>query len=225
MVRKLKFHEQKLLKKVDFLNVRHFLVIYIFLFFLLFAFLLQSSLIFPLWQWKADASHREVKVMRRYHIQDREDYHKCAVLRPQLGHCINLVLHTPCRYNKLCGSLRSYVHRLSILPAEDPFRSKMEVQLLSKLYDMGVLDNTAKLSDVENKLTVAAFCRRRLAVFMCMSKMAETVSAVCKSRFPIALRELIVIVNRQSSSLSKATFESALTPSRIQLTLSQGKHA
>jgi hypothetical protein len=55
----------------------------------------------------------------------------------------------------------------------------MEAQLLSKLYDMGVLNTSAKLSDIENKLTVAAFCRRRLAVFMCMSKMSETVSAVC----------------------------------------------
>lgn len=56
----------------------------------------------------------------------------------------------------------------------------MEGQLLSKLYDMGVLNAAAKLSDVDNKLTVAAFCRRRLAVVMCMSKMAETVSAAVK---------------------------------------------
>ncbi|KAF9021841.1 alpha-L RNA-binding motif-containing protein [Hymenopellis radicata] len=122
MVRKLKHHEQKLLKKVDFLN------------------------------WKQDADLREVKVMRRYHIQDREDYHK---------------------YNKLCGSLRSFAHRISLLPAQDPYRARIEAQLLSKLYDMGVLNSTDKLSDVD-KLTVAAFCRRRLAVFMCMSKMAET---------------------------------------------------
>jgi len=54
----------------------------------------------------------------------------------------------------------------------------MESQLLSKLYDVGVLNSTAKLSDVDSKLTVAAFCRRRLVVFMCMSKMSETVSAV-----------------------------------------------
>jgi hypothetical protein len=54
----------------------------------------------------------------------------------------------------------------------------MEGQLLSKLYDMGVLNSQAKLSDVDNKLTVAAFCRRRLPVIMVMSKMAETVSAV-----------------------------------------------
>ncbi|GJJ07653.1 Small subunit (SSU) processome component [Clathrus columnatus] len=125
-MRQLKFHEQKLLKKVDFLN------------------------------WKQDGNLREVKVMRRYHIQDREDYQK---------------------YNKLCGSLRQYAHRLSSLPAQDPFRTKMENQLLSKLYDMGILNAASKLSDVENKVTVAAFCRRRLAVVMCMSKMAETVSA------------------------------------------------
>lgn len=55
----------------------------------------------------------------------------------------------------------------------------MEAALLSKLYDIGVLNTTAKLSDVD-KLTVAAFCRRRLAVIMCMNKMAQTVSAAAK---------------------------------------------
>jgi U3 small nucleolar ribonucleoprotein protein IMP3 len=59
----------------------------------------------------------------------------------------------------------------------------MEGQILSKLYDMGVLNSQAKLSDIDNKLTVAAFCRRRLAVIMVMSKMAETVSAVSTPYF------------------------------------------
>lgn len=44
-MRKLKYHESKLLKKVDFLN------------------------------WKQDKNIREVKILRRYHVQDREDYH------------------------------------------------------------------------------------------------------------------------------------------------------
>jgi U3 small nucleolar ribonucleoprotein protein IMP3 len=92
-------------------------------------------------------------------------------------------VHRVSRYNKLCGSLRQHAHRISLLPAQDPFRAKMEGQLLSKLYDMGVLTAASKLSDVDNKLTVAAFCRRRLAVVMCMSKMAETVSAVSAGRF------------------------------------------
>ena len=78
----------------------------------------------------------------------------------------------------MCGSLRSYAHRVSLLPTQDPFRAKMEGQLLSKLYDVGVLNSQAKLSDVDNKLTVAVFCRRRLPVIMVMSKMTETVSAV-----------------------------------------------
>ena len=44
MVRKLKYHEQKLLRKVDFLN------------------------------WKVDNNLSEVKILRRYCIQKREDY-------------------------------------------------------------------------------------------------------------------------------------------------------
>lgn len=62
----------------------------------------------------------------------------------------------------------------------------MEAQLLAKLYDMGILNSTAKLSDIE-KITVSAFCRRRLAVVMCMSKMAETVSAVREPSFHVLL--------------------------------------
>ena len=43
------------------------------------------------------------------------------------------------RYNKLCGSLRSLIHRLSLLPAEDPYRQQKETEMLNKLYDMGIL--------------------------------------------------------------------------------------
>lgn len=67
-----------------------------------------------------------------------------------------------------------------MLPAQDAFRTKMEAALLSKLYDMGILSAASKLSEVENKLTVAALCRRRLAVVMCAAHMAETVSAAVK---------------------------------------------
>lgn len=45
-MRQLKHHEKKLLKKVDFL------------------------------QWKKDDDVREIKIIRRYHLQKREDYHK-----------------------------------------------------------------------------------------------------------------------------------------------------
>jgi U3 small nucleolar ribonucleoprotein protein IMP3 len=118
------------------------------------------------------------------------------------------------RYNKLCGSLISYAHRVSQLPAQDPFRARMESQLLSKLYDIGVLNSAAKLSDVGSKLTVAAFCRRRLAVFMCMSKMSETVSAVghfIKSHGGFFNSNHTF---RLLNSLNKVTYELERTPSR-----------
>lgn len=45
-MRQLKHHEQRLLKRVDFLN------------------------------YKQDQDHRDLQVIRRYHIQNREDYFK-----------------------------------------------------------------------------------------------------------------------------------------------------
>lgn len=64
MVRKLKFHEQKLLRKVDFEN------------------------------YKQDKGHRDKLVIRRYSIQKPEDYHRynrlCGSIR-QLAHRISLL--------------------------------------------------------------------------------------------------------------------------------------
>ncbi|CAN3357521.1 U3 small nucleolar ribonucleoprotein protein Imp3p [Diutina catenulata] len=123
MVRKLKHHEQKLLKRVDFL------------------------------EWKQDEDHRDVNVMRTYHIQNREDYHK---------------------YNKICGEVRKLARKLALLAPTDPFRLKHEQLLLEKLFNMGVLSSKSKVSDLENKVTVSALCRRRIPVVMCRLKMAET---------------------------------------------------
>ncbi|CCH43342.1 30S ribosomal protein S4 [Wickerhamomyces ciferrii] len=125
MVRKLKHHEQKLLKKVDFLD------------------------------WKSDQGHRDAQVMRTYHIQNREDYHK---------------------YNKICGEIRKLANKLSLLPPTDPVRLKHEELLLEKLYSMGILSTKSKVSDLENKVTVSAICRRRIGVVMCRMKMAQTIS-------------------------------------------------
>lgn len=126
---------------------------------------------------------REAKVMRRYHVQNRDDYHA---------------------YNKLCGQVRRLSHLLSRLPTADPFREKYQDLLLSKLYDMGILDRGAKMSDIEGsdaavvkgfkgevkegegqgkregKVTVGALCRRRLAVVLVRLKMAETVKMVSR---------------------------------------------
>lgn len=70
-MRKLKHHEQKLLKKVNFL------------------------------EWKKDAGVREIAVLRRYHIQEREDYTK---------------------YNKLVGQITKLVAKLKTLKQNDEYR-------------------------------------------------------------------------------------------------------
>ncbi|KAJ4863121.1 uncharacterized protein Triagg1_7054 [Trichoderma aggressivum f. europaeum] len=129
MVRKLKYHEQKLLRKTDFFT------------------------------YKQDDNHRDKLVRRRYMIQKPEDYHK---------------------YNRMCGSIRQLAHRLSLLPPENPVRRKHEDLLLAKLYDMGILSSSSKLSAVENNVTVSAFARRRLPVVMTRLRMAETVQAATK---------------------------------------------
>ncbi|KAF8334957.1 alpha-L RNA-binding motif-containing protein [Cantharellus anzutake] len=121
-MRELKYHEKKLLKKVDFL------------------------------QWRKEKDRRDLRIIRTYFLQDPEDYHK---------------------YNKLVGNMRILAARITMLPAKDPYRHKMESQILSKLYDMGLLELDTKFSDVQNKLTVSAFCRRRLAVVMVRLKMCQ----------------------------------------------------
>ncbi|KAG2182643.1 hypothetical protein INT44_005622 [Umbelopsis vinacea] len=122
-MRQLKHHEKKLLKKVDFL------------------------------QWKKDDDVREIKIIRRYHLQKREDYHK---------------------YNKLAGNIKQLANRISLLDPRDPYRAHKEKALLDKLYSMAIITSTAKFSDC-NKVTVSAFCRRRLPIVMCRLKMSETV--------------------------------------------------
>ena len=133
MVRKLKHHEQRLLRKVDFVN------------------------------YPQDANHRASAIVRRYSLSNPADYTS---------------------YNRLAGQLRHLAHRLALLSPESAFRRKHEDLLLEKLNDMGLLGigggGKGKLSDVEKKVTVSAFCRRRLGVVMTRLRMAETVSAANK---------------------------------------------
>ena len=88
-MRRLKFHEQKLLKKVDFFD------------------------------WKRDRKQHELKVIRRYHLQDREDYS---------------------RYNRIVGVITKLTHKLKQLPSSDKFRIKLTEQLLNKLYNIGLIN-------------------------------------------------------------------------------------
>ncbi|RMZ27880.1 hypothetical protein D0859_08043 [Hortaea werneckii] len=133
MVRKFKHHEQRLLRKVDFVN------------------------------YPQDSNHRASAIIRRYSLSNPADYSS---------------------YNRLAGSLRQLAHRIALLPPESAFRRKHEDMLLEKLNDMGLLGigggGKGKLSDVEKKITVSAFCRRRLGVVMTRLRMSETVSAANK---------------------------------------------
>ncbi|KAJ3414496.1 Small subunit (SSU) processome component [Chytridiales sp. JEL 0842] len=119
----LKHHEKKLLKKVDFL------------------------------QWKSDNSLHETKVMRRYHVQKREEYMK---------------------YNRLAGLVKKIANKLSLLDPRDTYRTEKTDAMLDKLYNMGLITAKKSLSQCD-KITVSAFCRRRLPIIMVRLKMAETV--------------------------------------------------
>ena len=120
-LRKLKYHEQKLLKKVDFLN------------------------------WKQDSNLREVKVLRRYHVQDREDYHA---------------------YNKVCGMITKLVTMLKKLDARDPVRIELTDELLEKLHALGLIQH--KKMTACDKIAASTLCRRRLPVVLVRLKFAET---------------------------------------------------
>lgn len=122
-MRQLKHHEAKLLKKVNFLD------------------------------WKREHNARELAVMRRYHIQDRDDY---------------------MRYNKLVGLITRLTNVLRQLDTADPARIGMTETLLTKLHDLGVLPTKKSLAQTEG-LATAAFARRRLAVVLVRLRMSETV--------------------------------------------------
>ncbi|XP_016928622.1 U3 small nucleolar ribonucleoprotein protein IMP3 [Drosophila suzukii] len=125
MVRKLKFHEQKLLKKVDFIT------------------------------WKVDNSGKENKILRRFHIQKREDYTK---------------------YNKLSREIRELAERIAKLDASEPFKVEATTMLLNKLHAMGVSNDQLTL-ETAAKISASHFCRRRLPVIMVKLRMSEHLKA------------------------------------------------
>ena len=121
MVRKLKYHEATLLRKLDFIN------------------------------WKSDNSVRETKILRRYHVQDREDYHT---------------------YNKIVGFITKITTQLKALDAHDPVRIEMTDLLLDKLHSLGIIQNKRLLAC--DKIAASTLCRRRLPVVLVRLKFAET---------------------------------------------------
>jgi U3 small nucleolar ribonucleoprotein protein IMP3 len=80
--------------------------------------------------------------------------------------------------------MRQLAHRLANLDPADPCRRKHEDLMLEKLFDLGILGTggggRGKLSDVEHKVTVSAFARRRLPVVMARLRMADHIQAAIK---------------------------------------------
>ncbi|XP_055330236.1 U3 small nucleolar ribonucleoprotein protein IMP3-like isoform X1 [Paramacrobiotus metropolitanus] len=124
MVRKLKYHEKKLLKKVDFIS------------------------------WEVDNNLHEVKIMRKYHIQRREDYTK---------------------YNRLSREIREVAQSIKDLDVEDIVRTESTGRLLDKLFHLGLVPTKENL-ELCNKVTASSFCRRRLPVVMVRNHMAESIA-------------------------------------------------
>ena len=122
--RRLKHHEEKLLRKHDFLC-------------------------YP----KEKRSH-EGHVIQKYGLTQREDY---------------------TFYNKLSGLIRSLVNILRYLPSDSPVRMQITQQLLSKLYQIGIINSTSSLETVEN-IPTSSFCRRRLPVILVGLKFAPRIS-------------------------------------------------
>ena len=85
---------------------------------------------------------RESNIIKKYFIQQREDYVK---------------------YNKLAGSITKFVAKVKLLEQDDETRVNLSAHLLNKLYNMGIISSTNSLTEIE-KLSVSAFCRRRLPV-------------------------------------------------------------
>ncbi|GFH49814.1 RT4, ribosomal protein 4, mitochondrial large ribosomal subunit [Chaetoceros tenuissimus] len=126
-MRELKHHEKKLLRKVS------------------------------LYSWKGEENIKVAKIMRRYHIQKREDY---------------------VAYNKICGSIQNLSAKIKTLKPDDPFRIAMTDQLLDKMFNMGLITTKKSLQKAE-EITTSAICRRRLPVVMVRMKMAQTIRAAC----------------------------------------------
>uniref|UniRef100_A0A670HS96 IMP U3 small nucleolar ribonucleoprotein 3 n=1 Tax=Podarcis muralis TaxID=64176 RepID=A0A670HS96_PODMU len=129
MVRKLKFHEQKLLKKLDLVN------------------------------WEAASGNlAELRVLRRFRLQRREDY---------------------TRYNQLSRAVRELARRIRDLgeaPESAAFRARSTAALLEKLYAMGLVASKSSL-ELCDRVSASSFCRRRLPCLLLKLRMAQNLKS------------------------------------------------
>jgi U3 small nucleolar ribonucleoprotein protein IMP3 len=73
---------------------------------------------------------------------------------------------------------------MCVVPVHELEHTLTSYTRLEKLFDLGVLGTggggRGKLSDIENKLTVSAFARRRLPVIMTRLRMADHIQTATK---------------------------------------------
>ncbi|XP_076068935.1 U3 small nucleolar ribonucleoprotein IMP3 [Oratosquilla oratoria] len=119
-MRQLKYSEKKLLKHTDFLK------------------------------WKVDNNLHEVKILKKYMIQRREDY---------------------TMYNRLARQTRDLARKIRDLDPKDPYRLEASGKLIAKLHEMGLIPTKWNLEFCD-RITASSFCRRRLPCVMVRNKMA-----------------------------------------------------
>ncbi|KAI5147982.1 U3 small nucleolar ribonucleoprotein IMP3 [Enteropsectra breve] len=117
-MRKLKFHEQKLLKKVNFL------------------------------EWSDTNTTREQQVISKFLLKSRDEYK---------------------RYNKIVGMIRKLAENLARLADNSPTKQQIGKQLISLLYDIGIIEHRKLLECTQ--VSVSDFCMRRLPMVMVQKKM------------------------------------------------------
>jgi len=79
------------------------------------------------------------------------------------------------KYNRLVGLIHKLVHRITQLSPSDPHRITVTQQLLHRLYNMGLINQSSNLTDVD-KITASSFCRRRLSVLLYRLHLSSSIS-------------------------------------------------
>lgn len=152
MVRKLKHHEQKLLKKVNLVDWDH------------------KSLKELKYMRKYHLTREEYTkcVATSASCNRRPPGGSSARLSSLTGNPALLPARTRRRYNKLIHQVREVVHQLKELD-EDEFRIEASNQLTAKLHAIGLIQS--KRLKTISRLSASAFAKRRLPVFIVKSGM------------------------------------------------------
>ena len=78
------------------------------------------------------------------------------------------------KYNRVCGLIKQIVSKLMLLKPDDPYRVKKTIDLLERLYDLGLIKNKTSLKEID-EIGISKFCRRRLSVILFRNKYCESI--------------------------------------------------